>query len=105
MDGDAARQSGGDPASVYSDRLKELHRLQAAEQKQERLLGYAKVALALATLLSAALLLRSPTVLELLLAPVLLFVVLAVLHEKRLSALRLRQRSIRFYEQGIARLE
>ena len=41
MDGDAARQSGGDPASVYSDRLKELHRLQAAEQNQEKLLGYA----------------------------------------------------------------
>jgi hypothetical protein len=105
MNGDAARQSGGDPASVYSDRLKELHRLQAAEQRQEKLLGYAKLALALATLLSAVFLLHYPTVLEFLLAPVILFVVLAVLHEKRLSGLRLRQRSIRFYEQGIARLE
>src|SRR6266702_3703877 len=105
MDADAAMQSGSNPASVYFSRLNELLRLQAAEQRQEKLLGYAKVALAFATFLSAVLLLNHPTAIKFLLAPAVLFVLLAVLHEKRLSALRFRQRAIHFYEGGIARLE
>src|SRR6185369_17593731 len=105
MKADAAPQPGDNPATVYSKRLGELLDLQAAEQRQEKRLGYAKVALALATLISAVIFLRNATVLEVLLAPVAVFVFLAILHEKRLESIRLRQRAIHFYQRGIARLE
>ena len=105
MDTDAAPQPGDNPATVYSKRLGELLHLQAAEQKQEKRLGYAKVALALLTLVSAVIFLRNATVLEILLTPVAIFVFLAVLHERRLESIRLRQRTIHFYGRGIARLE
>ena len=105
MKADAAPQPGDNPATVYSKRLGELLDLQAAEQRQEKRLGYAKVALALATLVSAVIFLRNATVLEVLLAPVAAFVFLAILHEKRLESIRLRQRAIHFYQRGIARLE
>ncbi len=47
MDTDAAPQPGDNPATVYSKRLGELLHLQAAEQRQEKRLGFAKVVLAL----------------------------------------------------------
>ena len=105
MDTDAAPQPGDNPATVYSKRLGELLHLQAAEQRQEKRLGFAKVVLALVTLISAVIFLRNATVLEFLLAPVAVFVFLAILHERRLESIRLRQRTIHFYERGIARLE
>ncbi len=57
------------------------------------------------TLVSAVIFLRNATVLEFLLAPVAVFVFLAILHERRLESIRLRRRAIHFYERGIARLE
>ena len=105
MDTDAAQQPGDNPATVYSRRFNELLGLQATEQRQEKRLGFAKVVLALVTLISAVFFLRNATVLEFLLVPVAIFVFLAVLHERRLESIRLRQRAIHFYERGIARLE
>ena len=77
MDRDAVQQPGNDPATVYFKRLGELLEQQAAEQRQEKLLGYAKVALAAVTLVSAVIFLRNSTVLEFLLVPVVAFVFLA----------------------------
>ncbi len=90
---------------TYTARLRELESTQAAEQQRERWLGFAKLAIAALTLISAFWLLRHLKWVELLFAPVALFVILAVLHEKLLSAIRLRTRSIEFFNRGIARLE
>ena len=103
-----AGQPGRDresPAELYSHQVEELRRAQAAEQKRARLLGYGKVALAAATLSAAVLFIHHPVVLEILLAPVALFVLLAVLHERLLKSIRRRARAIRFYERGLARVE
>lgn len=105
MGADTTKRSGDSPVRIYSDQLEELNRAQAAERHREKLLGYAKVALAVATVVSAALFIHHATVLALLPAPVGLFVLLAVLHEKVLRSLRLRARTIDFYERGLARVE
>jgi len=95
----------GDPVATYFERLKQLQLEQVAEQRQERRLGYGKVAVAFVALLSAVILLYFSKFLWLLLIPAVAFVGLAVLHESRLRQIRWRQRAIAFYERGIARLE
>ncbi len=105
MNSGAARHCGETPAVLYSNRLKELHQAQATEQRQEKLLGYAKVGLGFLILVTAVIFIHHPIVLESLLVPVVLFATLAVAHENRLRSLRLRQRNIHFYERGLARLE
>jgi hypothetical protein len=90
---------------VYSRRLQELELTQGAERRRERSLGLAKLALAAITLVSAVLLLGHTALIELLLVPAGVFVLLAVLHEKLIRSLRLRARSIQFYERGLARLD
>ena len=105
METDAVTPSGGDPATLYNERLNELQKIQSAEQRQERLLGYAKLVVGFLTLVAAVLFLHRPTVLAVLFVPVILFVILEVIHENRLRSIRLRQRSIQFYERGLARLE
>ena len=97
-------EHSADPAVLYSERLTELQREQGAVQRQERLLGYAKVALAAVTLLSAVLLLYFSRFLWLLLLPAGGFAFLAVLHENRLRQIRWIQRAIVFYARGIARI-
>ena len=76
-----------------------------ADQTQERRLGYAKVAVAFVTIAAALILLYYIKFLWLLLVPAVAFTFLAVLHEKRLQQIRLRQRAIEFYERGVARIE
>jgi hypothetical protein len=105
MDSGSAGRSGESPAQVYSGELKELHRAQGEEGKRERLLGYFKVALLLATILFGALFLRSPAALEFLLAPLTIFILAGVLHDKLLRSVGLRARAIGFYERGLARVE
>jgi hypothetical protein len=105
MDAGPTGRSGQNPAEVYSGRLEALREEQAVKQRQETQLGYAKVALAVSTLSFAVLFIHHTEVLEFLLAPVVIFVILAVLHERLLKALRLRGRAIRFYERGLARVE
>src|SRR5579872_3940952 len=94
-----------DPAVKYSARLKELRAAQTSDENLERTLGYAKVAVAFATILAALLLLYYIKLFWLLLIPAVIFVYLSILHEKRLQQIRLRQRAIEFYERGEARLE
>jgi hypothetical protein len=104
MGADSTKSSGSSPAEVYSRRLQELEGRQGAERRRERRLGFAKLALAAITLISAGVLLGHPAMIELVVAPAGVFVLLAVLHEKLIRSLRLRARSIEFYERGLARL-
>ena len=94
------------PEAVYRRLLLEnLSRL-ALEQGQDTKLGYAKMAIFLATVIAAVvLLLHSPNLLGLLLIPALIFVLLEVVHERVLRSLRKRKRVIEFHQRGVARLE
>ena len=94
-----------DPAELYSKRANTLLREQAAEQQLERLIGYAKVAIAFLAIFSAIVLLYYTRFIWLLAIPVGVFVFLSVVHEKRLQRIRWRQRSIEFYERGLARIQ
>lgn len=105
MGADQTTRGNSEPAALYSERLHELRSAQAADQRQERLLGYAKVAVAFGTLAAALILLHSIKLLWLLLVPAMAFAFLAVLHENRLQQIRLRQRAIEFYERGVARIQ
>jgi len=105
MDAGEAKSGGSGPAQVYARRLQELETEQAVERRQEKLLGAGKLVVAALALISAFILLRYLTALEFLLAPVGVFVALAVWHEKRIRSLQLRARYIAFYERGLARLE
>jgi hypothetical protein len=93
------------PHEVYSNRLQQLNRARTIEEQREKLYGFAKLLLAAITLISAFWLLRRPSMIELFIVPVALFIPLAVFHEKLLHSIRLRTRSIEFYDRGIARLE
>lgn len=104
MDAGEPTRGKAEPAALYSDRLHELRSAQAADHRQERLLGYAKVAVAFTTLAAALILLYYIRFLWLLLVPAAAFAFLAVLHEQRLQQIRLRQRAIEFYERGVARI-
>jgi hypothetical protein len=97
--------AAANPGGFYSDQLNQLRQEQSAEQRQEKRFGYAKLAVAFVTILSAVVLLNYSRFLWLLLVPTVGFVCLAVLHEKRLQKIRLRQRAIEFYERGLARVE
>ena len=105
MSAEETTRGAGDPAALYSEQLNALQRSQSADQRQERLLGYAKVAVAFTTIAAALILLYYVRFLSLLLLPAGAFVLLAVLHERRLQQIRSRQRAIEFYDRGIARVE
>ena len=92
-------------AQLYSHELARLSALQSADQRRERILGYAKLLLAILTLTAALLLRHHAVAFAFLLLPVAGFIVLAILQEKLLAAIRYRTRAISFYERGLARLE
>jgi hypothetical protein len=96
--------NGHPPAEVYAEQLDSLVSLQAEQQRRERICGYAKLAIAVVTLAAAGLLLRHGAALIFLLFPIVVFIVIAVLQEKLLSAIRYRARAISWYERGLARL-
>ncbi len=104
MDAGERTRGGKAPGEVYARRLDELNLEQAAEQRRERALGYAKLLVAALTLVSALLLLHLLKDLGFLLIPVVLFLFLAVLQEKLIRRLRFRARAIGFYQRGLARL-
>lgn len=93
-----------DPVELYSNRLEEIRAFQASDRKQERRLGYAKVAVAFVTIVAAIVLLNYTRVLWILAFPAVVFVCLAIMHDKRLRAIRSRARSIEFFERGLARI-
>jgi len=101
----AAVLDQGDPRNLYSQQLEELKRAQAADQKRERLLGYAKLAIAFATVAAAIILLYYTRLLWFLLIPAAAFAILEIAHAQRLQQIERRRRAIEFYELGIARIE
>src|SRR5579863_6106177 len=105
MSADSTTQTEVEPAALYAERLKQLQLEQAADQERERQLGYAKVAVAFVTLMSAIILLYFSKLIWLLLLPVVVFVWLALWHETQLRQIRWRQRALTFYERGIARIQ
>ncbi len=104
MNSDASAVKAGSPAELYMGRLKNLNDRQAAEQRRARTLGFAKLSVAIATIVLGVALLHHPTELASLLSLVAAFFVLAILQEKLLRAVRDRSRAIDFYERGLARL-
>jgi hypothetical protein len=105
MDVSEAHTNEETPLEHYARRLRELNRAQAAEQQSERQLGYAKLAVALLTVIASTVFLHYLKALEFLLVPVAVFFVLAVMQERLIRKLRFRGRAISFYERGLARLE
>jgi hypothetical protein len=92
------------PTAVYTGRLQELEREQREEQRREKRLGFTKLGLAVLTLIAAVVLLRYSIFIELLALPILAFIVLAVMQEKLIRRIRIRSRSILFFQRGLARL-
>ncbi|HUY94979.1 MAG TPA: hypothetical protein VMU71_06755, partial [Terracidiphilus sp.] len=90
---------------MYAAELAAAEAAQAKAQRQERALGIANLLVAAGTLFVAALLIHDKERLVWLLLPCAAFTVLAVVHSKLLGAIRLRDRAIRFYGRGLARLE
>jgi hypothetical protein len=88
----------------YRSAIDALQRLQRSAQVRGRIFGIGKVILAALTLIAAGFLIHHTTGLLFLLAPAAVFVVLAILHEKLLEKMRHRARAIRFYQDGLARL-
>jgi hypothetical protein len=93
------------PTQVYADELGRLTILQFTDQRRERTLGYSKLLIAILTLTSGVVLHRHPSSLAFLLAPVALFIALAIRQEKILASVRYRTRALSFYERGLARLD
>ena len=92
------------PAEVYARRLRQLKLSQAADQKREWRLGYAKLVVAAITLFAAFIFLHYLKGLEALPLLIGIFLVLAVLQEKRIRQIRFRTRDIDFFERGLARI-
>jgi len=105
MDADELAHGGVNPAKVYSDALGALNQKQAVERRREARLGYAKLVIAALTLISGFGVFRFPSFAEFLAAPILVFIVLAILQERLIRRLRMRARAILFYKRGMARLE
>lgn len=92
-------------AEEYRRRLASLNALQARDHRRERSLGIAKLVVAALTIASSVLLIRHFVLGVITTALIVLFVVLAIRHEKLFQAMRRRGRVIAFYERGLARLE
>ncbi len=105
MGADETSRGAGGPAALYAEQLNELQRAQAADQRAERRLGFAKLAVAFITVAAAIILLYFVKLLWLLLVAAGVFVWLAVMHENRLRRIRQRARAIEFHARGIARIE
>jgi hypothetical protein len=94
------------PAAEYNRRLRAIADSTAGYRRRDDLLAVTKLVLGLFIILTAIWLVKyHATKIFFLLIPVLLFVVLAVLHERVLRRLRDQARLRAYYEQGISRIE
>jgi len=95
-----------DPRSTYSQLLAERRAEIAARERRHRALGYWRLAAAACgtAIVGMALFQRSVSVLWAAI-PVVVFVALAVQHERLLRVLERRRRAARFFERGLARLD
>ncbi len=92
-------------AAVYAAEIAGLEAVQALASRRERALGIAKLLVAAGTLIAAGLLIHDKARLAWLLLPCAVFLALAVVHERVLGAIRLRDRALCFYGRRMARLE
>ncbi|MFP5235464.1 MAG: MutS-related protein [Acidobacteriota bacterium] len=92
-------------AEEYRRRLSSLNTLQARDRQRERAFGIAKLVVAALAIASSVLLIRHFLFGGITAALIVLFIVLAIRHEKLLQAMRHRGRILAFYERGMARLE
>jgi MutS domain V len=93
-------------SAEYSRRRDELLARRSRLQRRERLTGYTQLALAAVSLAWILLRLRHFGAVDLLaLIPVTSFVVLAAVHARLIRRVTTCSRAIRFYEQGLARLD
>ena len=93
------------PHAAYHRHLLESQTRLARSQSWDRRLGYAKIAVFLTIVGSAVLFLHAHGLWGLLLAMVLVFILLLVVHERVLRSVRDRQRVTDFYQRSLARLE
>jgi hypothetical protein len=94
------------PAAEYNRRLRAIADSAVGYRRRDNLLAVTKLVLGLFIVLAAIWLVKyHATKIFFLLVPVLLFVVLAVLHERVLRRLRDHARLRAYYEQGISRIE
>lgn len=94
------------PRAEYARRLGELSARRSRIQRRERLAGYSQLALAALCLAWILFRLRHFDAADmLLLIPIAAFVVLAIVHGRLIRRVTAYSRAIRFYEQGMARLE
>jgi hypothetical protein len=94
------------PRAEYARRLGELSARRSRIQRRERLAGYAQLALAALCLTWILFRLRHFDAADLLLLiPIAAFVVLALVHGRLIRRVTVCSRAIRFYDQGVARLE
>ena len=95
-----------DPRSTYSYLLDQRRAAIAALDRRHRFFGYAKLAMAvLGALLIWVALARSAAAILWLLAPIAIFAVLVVLHDRLLKSVERLRRAARFFETGLARLD
>ena len=93
------------PIDLYAECVQKLYALKSADQRGDRVLGFAKLTVAAITLLLAFWFLHHPATVEFLAVPIAVYIALAIAHENVIRSVRRRTRSIEFYNRGIARLE
>lgn len=94
-----------DPESEYRGRLEVLRAKQVRDKKRDARLGAAKLSLLIGGLLLAIWILTTRILaIYWVLVPVVLFVLLAVLHERVIRSISRCSRAILFYEYGLARI-
>jgi hypothetical protein len=92
-------------SAEYGRRLDNLSQRRSRLQQRERLTGYTQLALAALVVTWILFRLRHFAIVDLLLlVPITAFVVFAVLHGRLLRSVNVCSRSMKFYEQGLARL-
>lgn len=92
-------------AAEYTRKIEQLQGLQSRDRRNERRFGIAKLIVAALTVASAVFLFHRFALAVIPAALIVLFIVLAIRHEKLLQSIRIRKRVLGFYRRGLARLE
>ena len=92
-------------AAEYAQRIEQLQALQSHDQRGERAIGIAKLIVAALTLASAILIFHRFALAAVPAGLIVVFIALAIRHEKLLQSIRVRARVTEFYDRGLARLQ
>ncbi len=95
-----------DPRAAYSARLHQVQADASRLERRHRALGFAKLAVGLATVVLAIWLVKYlPRYIALFLVPAAVFAVLSVVHERVIRARERRARIVAFYQRALVRLD